>query len=135
MCGFCQKAFNQKNALQIHEKKHTGDRPYKCDVCSLTFCQKGNLHTHLKRVHQYSWDDIQSDNHRGQPMPIGMLSRDGKQVSLLLNRDARLRGDSMTLLTNGEDVCIDDIQVERDDDTQLNLDDDDTELDESFLTS
>lgn len=48
MCG---KAFNQKNALQIHLKKHTGDRPHKCQYCNTAFTQKGNLKTHIKRAH------------------------------------------------------------------------------------
>ncbi len=51
VCEICQKAFNQKNALQIHLKKHTGDRPHKCPYCHMAFTQKGNLKTHIKRAH------------------------------------------------------------------------------------
>lgn len=50
-CALCGKAFNQKNALQIHLKKHTGERPHKCQYCSTAFTQKGNLKTHIKRAH------------------------------------------------------------------------------------
>ena len=51
MCQICNKAFNQKNALNIHLKKHTGEKPHKCDYCELSFSQKGNLKTHIKRAH------------------------------------------------------------------------------------
>lgn len=51
MCQICNKAFNQKNALNIHIKKHTGEKPHKCDYCELSFSQKGNLKTHIKRAH------------------------------------------------------------------------------------
>lgn len=51
VCQICNKAFNQKNALNIHIKKHTGEKPHKCDYCELSFSQKGNLKTHIKRAH------------------------------------------------------------------------------------
>jgi hypothetical protein len=50
-CDICQKAFNQKNALQIHLKKHSGVRPHNCAYCDMAFTQKGNLKTHIKRAH------------------------------------------------------------------------------------
>jgi uncharacterized Zn-finger protein len=53
-CDICSKSFNQKNALQIHMKKHSGEKPHKCIYCELAFTQKGNLKTHIKRAHQIS---------------------------------------------------------------------------------
>jgi hypothetical protein len=50
-CDICSKSFNQKNALQIHMKKHSGEKPHKCIYCELAFTQKGNLKTHIKRAH------------------------------------------------------------------------------------
>lgn len=50
-CSICGKAFNQKNALQIHLKKHSGERPHRCQYCDTAFTQKGNLKTHIKRAH------------------------------------------------------------------------------------
>ena len=60
VCSICKKAFNQKNALQIHMKKHNGDRPHKCPYCTMSFTQKGNLKTHIKRAHHM--DMVQSMN-------------------------------------------------------------------------
>ena len=42
-CPKCDKAFNQKNALNIHMTKHTGDKPHRCPVCEQTFSQKGEF--------------------------------------------------------------------------------------------
>lgn len=53
VCELCKKAFNQKNALQIHMKKHSGEKPYRCTFCTMAFTQKGNLKTHLKRAHHH----------------------------------------------------------------------------------
>jgi len=52
VCSECSRAFNQKNALETHLKKHRGERPYQCSYCSVAFTQKGNLNTHIKRAHR-----------------------------------------------------------------------------------
>lgn len=51
-CTECGRAFNQKNALDTHMRKHRGERPHKCSVCLMAFTQKGNLNTHIKRAHR-----------------------------------------------------------------------------------
>lgn len=56
-CTLCEKAFNQKSALQVHMKKHTGERPYKCAYCVMGFTQKSNMKLHMKRAHSYAGEN------------------------------------------------------------------------------
>lgn len=58
VCKECGRAFNQKNALETHMRKHRGERPHKCSFCSMAFTQKGNLNTHVKRAHR---SELKSD--------------------------------------------------------------------------
>lgn len=33
--------------------KHTGKKPFKCELCSIRFTQKSNMKHHMKRSHGY----------------------------------------------------------------------------------
>ncbi|XP_020037473.1 GDNF-inducible zinc finger protein 1 isoform X2 [Castor canadensis] len=49
-CGQCGKGLSSKTALRLHERTHTGDRPYGCTGCGAKFSQPSALKTHM-RIH------------------------------------------------------------------------------------
>ena len=45
-CSYCPKQFQLKYSQKLHERTHTGYRPFMCDVCGFSFTQRGLLARH-----------------------------------------------------------------------------------------
>ena len=67
MCEICMKPFSSQSALQIHQRTHNGEKPFKCNLCQRAFTTKGNLKVHMG-THMWS----NSQNRRGRRMAIDM---------------------------------------------------------------
>lgn len=44
-CELCPSSFPSQSRLNEHMLKHTGERPFKCPLCSKTYPVKGNCST------------------------------------------------------------------------------------------
>ena len=63
-CGFCPTTpylSARSTDVARHARVHTGEKPFKCDLCTKSYSEKSNLRVHMFRFHTGTllehWDD------------------------------------------------------------------------------
>lgn len=79
-CPVCGKVYTWQYDLRIHYRIHSGEKPYKCELCGKGFAQSGAVKTHKARHHQdeteqlpMSSDSNSSEEHVIEVEPSSVL--------------------------------------------------------------
>jgi uncharacterized Zn-finger protein len=47
-CKTCFKKFSSNHNLKNHERVHTGETPFKCELCDVSFKRSHHLYSHIE---------------------------------------------------------------------------------------
>lgn len=86
-CKQCDRKFNDKRKFQIHQRVHTGEKPFMCPICSIRMARLDNLNAHTKKTHGVTWREAEKmtqNTINGEPV----FNSDVKPITEKITQDS-----------------------------------------------
>lgn len=102
-CEFCGKVFKNCSNLTVHRRSHTGEKPYKCELCSYACAQSSKLTRHMK-THGRLGKDIYKCRFCNMPFSVPSTLEKHMRKCVVNSNKKRQRAEAEKLAAAGLDV-------------------------------
>lgn len=82
-CAICSKVLSSASSLDRHVLVHTGERPFNCKYCHLTFTTNGNMHRHMRTHKQHQHNHHHRRNSNGTKQSSHSHNNNNNTASML----------------------------------------------------
>ena len=89
-CDICPMQFERPSNLKVHQRIHTGARPFTCDKCKRDFTTASNMTRHRKRIHPELYS--QRPSRRSDDITSGATGQSTMLEDMIRVENAGLRG-------------------------------------------
>ncbi|KAJ8881871.1 hypothetical protein PR048_018357 [Dryococelus australis] len=111
-CEYCGKVFKNCSNLTVHRRSHTGEKPYKCELCSYACAQSSKLTRHMKTHGRLGKDVYRC---RFCEMPFSVPSTLEKHMrKCVVNQNSKVGGGHMLPVFIKEDTEDSSVSVSKD---------------------
>ncbi|WAR20229.1 BC11A-like protein [Mya arenaria] len=109
-CEYCGKIFKNCSNLTVHRRSHTGEKPYKCMLCSYACAQSSKLTRHMK-THGRFGKDVYKCKFCSMPFSVAStLEKHMRKCVENINRGPLLPGDGDDTGSNSDSASVSDSQ-------------------------
>uniref|UniRef100_A0A915CQS1 C2H2-type domain-containing protein n=1 Tax=Ditylenchus dipsaci TaxID=166011 RepID=A0A915CQS1_9BILA len=84
ICSFCKKVFTNRSNLIVHLRSHTGEKPYKCQLCPYACAQSSKLTRHM-RTHGQQGKEVFNCNICQMPFSVHSTLEKHMRKCVVLN--------------------------------------------------
>ncbi|XP_029114533.1 BAF chromatin remodeling complex subunit BCL11B a isoform X2 [Scleropages formosus] len=121
-CEFCGKTFKFQSNLVVHRRSHTGEKPYKCQLCDHACSQASKLKRHMK-THMHKAGSITGRSDDGlsatsSPEP-GTSDVTGEGMK---NRDGDFQGEGVGVDNEEEEEEDEEEELENESESNFSMD-------------
>lgn len=90
-CPYCKRGFSRHTDMIQHQRIHTGERPFICEICAFTFTSASSLLRHHKLTHIINAIEQQQQQQQNDAASTTTLAPNNNKCKKPLTKEQRIR--------------------------------------------
>jgi uncharacterized Zn-finger protein len=119
-CDLCHLSFTDISGLKSHKRSHSGDKPFSCEICKKLYTDSSALRKHKKSVSHLKRQESLNTDPNSNINNYVICSEAIKVEDIKIENTNQEDGITEDIIFKEEDNLIDDIKEEIEEDVRVN---------------